>query len=106
MSHAHSDDHYGEPGATHVPVVSDPEHDIDAKSATIWVVAGSVVLFLSLWVMVPIFLRVQDEEHMKKINNWPNEEYENVKEAEQQFLEGANPQKRRIEDVLQKMTVK
>ncbi len=110
MSHEHehpqSEDHYGEPGATHVPVVSDPEHDIDAKSATIWFVAGSLVLFLSLWVMVPIFLRVQDVEHMKKINQWPNEEYENVKDAELEFLDGGNPQKRTIEDVLEKMTVK
>ena len=106
MSHAHSDDHYGEPGATHAPVVHDPEHDIDAKSATIWVVAGTVVLFISLWVMVPIFLRVQDEEHMKKINLVPNEEYENVKEAELQFLDGANPKKQSIDDVLAKMAGK
>jgi len=102
-NHPPTEDHYGEPGATHEPVVHDPEHDIDAKSATIWFVAGSLVLFLSLWVMVPIFLRVQDEEQIKKINLVPNEEYDNVKEAELYFLEGNNPTRRSIDDVLQKM---
>jgi hypothetical protein len=92
-----------QPGATHEALPLDPENDIDAKSATWWVVGGTVVLFLSLWVMVPIFLRVQDEEHMKKINNLPNEEYNDVKAHELEFLHGANPQKRSIEDVMAKM---
>jgi hypothetical protein len=79
-----------QPGATHEAIPLDPENDIDAK-------------FLSLWVMVPIFLRVQDEEQMKKINNLPNEEYNDVKAHELEFLHGANPQKRSIEDVMAKM---
>ena len=54
------------PGATHEAVPLDPENDIDAKSATYWVLGGTVVLFLSLWVMVPIFVRVQEEEQRKK----------------------------------------
>lgn len=103
MGHKHNADHYGEPGAHHEPTPIDPENDIDAKSSTWWVVGGTIVLFLSLWVMVPIFLRVQDEEHMKKINMQPNDEYESVREHELEFLGGANPQKKSIEDVLQKM---
>jgi hypothetical protein len=35
---AHGTTHEHAPGQTHEPVVHDPEHDIDAKSATIWVV--------------------------------------------------------------------
>ncbi len=106
MQHPTSEDHYGEPGATHEPVVHDPEHDIDARSATLWVVGGAVVLFISLWVMVPIFLRVQGEEQRTKIELMPNQEYDDVREAELQFLGGTNPTRQKIEDVLRKMTVK
>lgn len=91
------------PGATHEPVVHDPEHDIDARSATIWVLSGTIVLFLSLWIMLPIFVRVLDEERKVKVEQLPAEELHNVHEAQNQFLDGANPTKKKLSQVLQDM---
>ncbi|MBL8727143.1 MAG: hypothetical protein JNM25_01845 [Planctomycetes bacterium] len=107
MSQGHHEvEHYGEPGARHAPVVSDPEHDIDARSATIWVVVGALATFLSLWLMVPIFQRVQEAERVRKIDQAPNVELDEVRAAEQVFLSGRNPTKRSIEQVLQQMADK
>ena len=69
------------PGITHPPAVHDPEHDIDARSATIWVIAGSIVLFISLWALLPIFLRVLAEEQARKIDQIPATERTDVMEA-------------------------
>jgi len=107
MSHGKpAEDHYGEPGAHHAPVVNDPEHDIDARSATIWVVVGALATFLSLWLMVPIFQRVQQAERERKVDQAPNVEFDEVHAAEQDFLHGQNPTKRTIEQILQQMTGK
>ena len=107
MSHGHHEpDHYGEPGAKHAPVVHDPEHDIDARSATIWVVSGAVATFLCLWLMVPIFQRVQEVERRRKVDEAPTTERNEVTAAERSFLSGENPTKRSIEQVLQDMAGK
>lgn len=89
------------PGATHEALPLDPEHDIDARSATMWVIGGAVVLFISLWLMVPIFIRVLQHEQIKKVNEAPTTERNDVRDAELEFLNGANPSKRSIEDVLE-----
>ena len=91
------------PGATHEALPLDPEHDIDAKSATIWVIGGAVVLFVSLWLMVPIFMRVLQHEQIRKVNEAPTTERNNLQAAELEFLNGANPSKRSIEDVLKNL---
>ncbi|MFN3243086.1 MAG: hypothetical protein ACE37K_16420 [Planctomycetota bacterium] len=88
------------PGATHEAVPLDPENDIDAKSATRWVIGGSIVLFLSLWVMVPIFVQVQDYEHRRKVDQAPNTELDKILETERSFLSGGNPNKKNIDDVV------
>lgn len=107
MSHGKQpEDHYGEPGAHHAPVVSDPEHDIDARSATIWVVVGALATFLSLWLMVPIFQRVQQAERVRKVDEAPNVELDEVKAEEQVFLNGRNPTQHSIEQVMQQMAGK
>lgn len=107
MSHGHQEpDHYGEAGARHAPVVHDPEHDIDARSATIWVVAGAIVTFLSLWLMVPIFQRVQEVERRRKVDEAPTTERNDVTAAERGFLGGQNPTKRSIDQVLQDLAGK
>lgn len=106
MSHGHPEDHYGEAGAKHAPVPLDPENDIDARSATIWFVGGAIVLFVSLWVMVPIFVLVQEKERDRKIYKAPNIEFDTTKQAETKFLEGTNPTGKKIEDVLAKMAQK
>ena len=99
MAHgSHHDPH--PPGATHTPVPLDPEHDIDARSATLWFVGGTIVLFLSLWVMVPIFMRVLEVERVKKIDSSPTTELNDVRDAETEFLRGANKSKKSIDDVL------
>jgi hypothetical protein len=107
MSHGkHSDEHYGEPGARHAAVEHDPEHDIDARSATLWVVSGAIVTFLALWLMVPIFIRVQEAERQRKVDQAPNVEREEVEAEERGFLGGRNLTKRSIEQVLQQMAGK
>ncbi|HEX5052619.1 MAG TPA: hypothetical protein VFZ65_12660 [Planctomycetota bacterium] len=103
---AHGEEHYGEPGAKHAPVALDPEHDIDARSAALWFVGGSVVVFLSLWLMLPIFIRVQQAEREHKIVGAPTTEYNDVKDAEMQFLHGENPTKKTIDQVLRDLTPK
>jgi hypothetical protein len=91
--------HHGDhaPGATHEAVPLDPEHDIDARSATLWFIGGTVVLFLSLWVMVPIFMRVLDAERLNKIDKAPTQELHDVVDAERDFLAGQNPTKKTLE---------
>jgi beta-lactamase regulating signal transducer with metallopeptidase domain len=93
-SHEHA------PGATHEAVVHDPEHDIDARSATLWVVGGTLVTFFSLWIMLPIFERVQHEDRKHKVDELPAVELNDVREAQQEFLNGANPTKRKLDQVL------
>jgi hypothetical protein len=88
------------PGATHEALPIDPENDIDAKSATRWVIGGAVVLFLSLWVMVPVFVQVQDYEQREKVNEAKNEELEGILATEHQFLSGANPKNKNIDEIV------
>jgi beta-lactamase regulating signal transducer with metallopeptidase domain len=100
MAHGH---HHGDhaPGATHEALPLDPEHDIDARSATLWVVGGTIVLFLSLWVMVPIFMRVLDKEREHKIDKAATTELHEVLDAENEFLNGANPTKKTIQSAIE-----
>ncbi len=88
------------PGATHEALPLDPEHDIDAKSATRWFVGGTIVLFLSLWLMVPIFVRVLEFEQQKKINDATPTELDGTGEREAQVPRGATPNSKSIEDVI------
>lgn len=91
------------PGATHDAVPLDPENDIDARSATLWVVLGAIVLFISLWLMVPMFTIIQHKELERKVEKAPTEERHNVFAAEEEFLDGANASKKKIDDVLKSL---
>lgn len=82
------------------PKPLDPEHDIDAKSSTIWVLGGTVVLFISLWVMLPIFTRVLDEERRKKVDELPNTELIEILDAQHKFLDGQNPTKKKLDQAM------
>lgn len=106
MSHAHIESHYGESGAQHEAIPLDPEHDIDAKSAARWVIGGAVVFFVGMWLLLPIFTRVLEFERRQKIGLAPTTERNDVEDAEGQFLEGANPTKKRIDDVIAKLRKK
>jgi hypothetical protein len=102
MAHgSHHADHV--PGATHEALPHDPEHDIDAKSATYWVIGGTLVTFLSLWIMVPIFMRVLDAERLTKIDKAPNEELDKLRLQESAFLDGGNPKKQPIGTVVDQL---
>jgi len=92
-----------QPGATHEALPLDPENDIDAKSAAIWVIGGAIVLFVALWVMVPIFIQVQDHERRGKVDLAPTTERDNVTDAEHAWLAGENPSKKSIDSVLEKL---
>ena len=83
-----------------VPAPNDPENDIDAKSLTLWVLSGTIVLFIALWMMLPIFVRVQEAERLKKVDSTPNTEFEQAREAQTQFLNGANPTKKTLDQAL------
>lgn len=105
MAHGNhgSGGHGHAPGATHDPVPLDPEHDIDARSATVWVVVGTIVLFISLWVMVPIFVRVLEQERNTKIYGAANQELDDARTAQNAFLNGSNPTKKTIDQVVQSL---
>ncbi len=83
------------------PAPHDMEKDIDAKSATWWVLGGTVVLFVSLWLMLPIFIRILEEEQLQKVNFTPNNELSEVIDAQNEFLNGANPQRKTLEQAMQ-----
>lgn len=108
MGHAKTnhDSHHPAPGATHEAVPLDPENDIDARSATWWVVGGAIAIFLSLWVMVPIFIRVQEEERKVKVDLMPNTEFLDVKATQDKFLSGQNPKGLTIQQAMEKIAGK
>lgn len=104
MSHGHTS-HEHLPGATHEAVPLDPEHDIDAKSSAYWVLGSSVVLFVSLYFMLPMFDSVMTTERDRKINNRPNLELDAAQKVEGAFLRGEQSKtKRSIEQVMKEMT--
>ena len=89
-----------QPGATHEALPLDPENDIDAGKAFWWFIGSTVVLFGALWLFVPVFIQVQDFEVNRKINLAPTTEFDNVKKSEFKFLNGENPSKKNIDDVV------
>ncbi len=103
MSHAHSSHAAG----THKPEPLDPERDIDAKSTSVWVLGSTVVLFVSLYFLLPLFDAVLTEERNKKINTLPALELEQVREAEGAFLSGSESKsKKSIDQVMKEMAGK
>ena len=87
------------------PAPLDPEHDIDAKSTTIWVLASTVVLFISLYFMLPLFDQVLQTERYKKIDDRPAYELDEVLEAERSFLNGdLNSAHTNIQQVMENMS--
>lgn len=101
MAHANPHDHV--PGAKHEAIPLDPEHDIDARSATIWFVVGAIAIFACLWVMVPIFMNVLAVERNKKISFAPTTELNDVRAEESKFLTGANPKQKDIREVVKQL---
>jgi hypothetical protein len=101
MAHGPHTDHV--PGARHEPVPLDPEHDINARSVTWWFIGGGLAIFLSLWALVPIFMRVLEVERHSKVDTAPLTELNDVKAEEMEFLRGGNPQKKNIDDVVKQL---
>lgn len=95
-----------QPGATHEALPLDPENEIDAGKALWWFLGSTVVLFGCLWILVPIFVQVQDFEINRKINQAPTEQLNNVTDAENEFLNGGNPTKKNIDDVVKSLRPK
>ncbi len=88
------------PGESHTAVPLDPEHDINARSVTIWFIFGSLAVFACLWIMVPIFMRVLEAERHTKVDKAPTQELHDVNDAEIKFLNGGNPTKKTIQSVV------
>jgi hypothetical protein len=95
--------HHGKPAVGHPPEPHDPERDIDAKSATIWFICGAIAVFACLWLLLPIFLKVLEEERHRKIDQVQPAEREEVFDAQREFLNGANPAKKSIDQVMREM---
>jgi nitric oxide reductase large subunit len=99
MGHAHASQTHN----SAQPKPHDPEHDIDAKSTSIWVLVSAIVLFLSLYFMLPMFDVVMTAERDRKINQAPTLELDAARATEEQFLHGP---KKTIEQVMQEMVKK
>ena len=89
-----------QPGATHEAVPLDPENDIDGIKAVWWCLGTCVAVFGCLWLLVPIFLQVQDVEISRKVNEAPTTELNQKIATEDKFLHGDNPTKKDIDDVV------
>jgi hypothetical protein len=102
------DKHHSEfvAGIKHEPVPLDPENDINARSATLWVLIGTAVLFVLLWLLVILFSQINETERHAKIYAAPNEELLDVVGEEQAFLNGQNPTKKSIEQVINALAKK
>lgn len=70
------------------PVVHDPEHDINGRTVTLWVVSWGVIFFIALYFMLPLFDNVLREELDRKKTNLPNDEYAAAAATEKAFLAG------------------
>ena len=102
MAHAEQPGHHPH-APTHAADPVDPEHDIDAKSATLWVVGGALGVFACLWIMVPIFMRVLEAERIRKVDSAPAAELLATRSDEQAFLDGKNPTNKTIQQVIEQL---
>lgn len=97
--------HQTPPAGPEQPAPLDPENDIDAKSTAIWVLASTVVLFVSLYFMLPLFDEVLQTERYKKIDERPALELDEVLEEENSFLNGdLNSAHTTIDQVMENMS--
>lgn len=101
----HAPHGHGHGDSPSLPAAHDPEHDINAKATTIWVVAWAVLFFLALYFMLPLFERVLQIELDKKKAHLPNTELEELRSAESEFLKGTKGKatKKSIDDVMREM---
>lgn len=103
--HAPHQHGHSTPGA--MPEPHDPEHDIDAKSASIWVISSTIVLFVALYFLLPLFDLVLTTERDRKINNIPAAELDDLVAKEKDFLNGKTSRsKKSIEQVMTEMVKK
>jgi hypothetical protein len=106
MSQGHQS-HEHLPGATHEPIPLDPENEIDAKSTAYWILGSSVVLYISLYLLLPMFDSVMTMERDRKINNRSNLELDASHKSEGAFLRGElSKSKKSIEQVMKEMAGK
>ena len=89
-----------QPGATHEAVPLDPENDIDGIKAVWWCLGTCVAVFGCLWLLVPIFLQVQDVEISRKVNEAPTTELNKKIATEDKFPHGDKPTKKDIDAVV------
>lgn len=90
-----------QPGQTHEALPLDPENDIDAGKALWWFLGSSFVLFACLWILVPIFVQVQDFEIDRKVNQAPTTELDEMRAKAALFLKGDNPTKKNIDKAME-----
>jgi len=74
----------------------DPEHDIQAKATTIWLVASAIGVLLALVALKGLFGFAVQGERVRKIEDWPTAELNTLRADEKAVLEPASGKK--IED--------
>lgn len=77
----------------------DPEHDIQAKTTTLWLVFGAIGVVLSLIALKSVFGFAVQGERADKIEAWPTAELDTLRTGEKAALEPASG--RKIEDSMQ-----
>lgn len=92
-----------EPGATHEAIPLDPEHDIDGNKAVWWCVGTCLAVFGCLYLLVPIFLQVQDAEFERKVNQSKTVELNTLTTSEDAFLDGKNPTGKNIDKIVESL---
>jgi hypothetical protein len=95
MAHGHH--HTNTPPAPRTnPSPLDPEHDIDARSATTWVVGGTSCCSCPSGIMVPIFMRVQDAERADEGRQGPEHRTRTSPSRPRSSSWTANPTKKNL----------
>ena len=64
----------------------DPDHDIDAKKTVAWLVASTVFVFVSVWILHGVFSQVMFQEHRRKVELAPNDQREELRQHEDEAL--------------------
>ncbi len=100
MAHGHPD---FTPGQKHEAKPLDPEHDIDAKQASMWLIVSAIVLFLVVWALVPVFTRARELKRTDPQQQISNTELPDAVTREHKFLNGDNPAKKSIDAVVDQL---